>query len=711
MAIKNLSFEIAPHIVEDLGLNLYTSLPRVLVEFIANAYDADSPHAKITMDMQEIAKARTVIKAQWNLEKAESGDPTKIAELESRTLPETLSISIEDHGHGMSVDDLQNKYLMLGRRRRKAENTVRSAANRILMGRKGLGKLAGFGVAHKVTVITRKKGESHSTQIVLDFDELIKQSRTAQIEIPATTLTHGLSKHGTKTILSKLVYDPLKSEQETVCNAIAEHFAQIDPSEFAIRLNGKIVTTEPRTFVYAYPNASLGVEDTVEREYETEDGRKMKFFYRIRFTGEKKQLQARDRGVRVYAHKRLAAAPDLLDLRTGIHGFRNTHYMDAVAYADFVDDQPSDYISTDRQTLRWESPLLEPMRRILTEEMEKACFEYQKVRDDLAKEEAKQDHFTRKLIEQAGLPKHRAKFAYKVAAMLVPVCEKGTSGDEYKTTLPIFVEGLGQGDVLHSLAKMSTAGNPDIKALVGQLSQLTAYEFGDFIRVVHGRLSGIGALRKLVKNVEFSGANNEAELHALFKKNPWLINPTFTQFLTSNENEKTLNTRLAKELKIGEHVASTYNKNDPDEKKALASNKRPDLVFLISNQTLGRIVIVELKAPNTPLHGGHLRQLQEYIRLTQEKLQHWKHLSYTVNGFLIGSHATSQTKAADVLWLKDQIKKNPNNPEWTVLDIMEVLDLTTNAHNELVGIYEAAAAKGDFDEGDDGSTKPVKKSK
>ena len=49
-AAEKLKFKVAPHIVEDLGLNLYTTLPRVLVEFVANAYDADSPYADIRFD-------------------------------------------------------------------------------------------------------------------------------------------------------------------------------------------------------------------------------------------------------------------------------------------------------------------------------------------------------------------------------------------------------------------------------------------------------------------------------------------------------------------------------------------------------------------------------------------------------------------------------------------------------------------------------------
>ncbi len=53
-----LMFRVAPHIVEDLGLNLYTDLPRVLVEFVANAYDADSPDVFIEMDFDDIKRCR-----------------------------------------------------------------------------------------------------------------------------------------------------------------------------------------------------------------------------------------------------------------------------------------------------------------------------------------------------------------------------------------------------------------------------------------------------------------------------------------------------------------------------------------------------------------------------------------------------------------------------------------------------------------------------
>ena len=173
MAREPLKFIVAPHIVQDLGLNLYTTLPRVLVEFVANAYDADSKYARITLDKEEIEKQRKVVKQQWELENAEKqGTGENVIPLAERMLPGDIDIVVEDSGHGMSRDDFKDKFLVAGRRRRQEEQTGRTNGGRILMGRKGLGKLAGFGVAQVITIISRVEEESHATKVTLDYAEL-----------------------------------------------------------------------------------------------------------------------------------------------------------------------------------------------------------------------------------------------------------------------------------------------------------------------------------------------------------------------------------------------------------------------------------------------------------------------------------------------------------------------------------------------------------
>ena len=192
MAEQELKFKVAPHIVEDLGLNLYTNLPRVLVEFIANAYDADSPHAMITLDIAEIEKARAVLKAEWDCEKQKAENSEDVTRLAEQVLPDGITIVIEDAGHGMSRSDLQEKFLIAGRRRRGRDNSeCQSPKGRLLMGRKGLGKLAGFGVAQIVTVITRAEGETHATEIELDYRDLILVENTDEIPIKDRVLNDG----------------------------------------------------------------------------------------------------------------------------------------------------------------------------------------------------------------------------------------------------------------------------------------------------------------------------------------------------------------------------------------------------------------------------------------------------------------------------------------------------------------------------------------
>ena len=696
MTTDSLSFHVAPHIVEDLGLNLYTSLPRVLVELVANAYDADAPSANILMDHAQIKAARVKAKAQWEAAKIEADSQPGLA-LESVTLPTELPITIEDDGCGMSRADLENKYLFLGRRRRAAEHTSYSPKGRRVMGRKGLGKLSGFGVAHRITVQSKVKGDQQCSQITLDFDELVKLEKATDVKIPYTTVRGDVipSASGTRITLSTLVYGPTASREQTILNEIGDHFVPVESGDFSITLNGEQVIPTLREFVYAYPTPDKPARELVDHTLITEDDRSFPIKYRIRFTGEKKHLPARERGVRIYASKRLASVPDLLDLSTGIHGFRNTHYMDGIVYADSLDEREADYISTDRQTLRWDSPLLAPLRKFLTEEMQRACAEFQYERDKRAKREVENDPFTKHQIDKATLSARHRKFSFRVAKMLAPVCEDGLHGNEYKTFLPVLVDGIGHGRILTSLAELSAKGNPDVKVLVADLSQLTAQEFGEFIRIVHGRLNGINALRKLVEMVDFKTENNEDVLHELFKKNPWLIDPTFTQFLTSNQSEATVNKRLTKTLQVGEFTPSDYDKNSEEERQALRKNRRPDLVFLISNRSLSRVVIVELKAPNTPMHGEHLRQLQHYIAGAEAELHNMGQADFRVEGYLIGSKANPQSTANEVVWLNDQIKKVEPRAQWKVFDISEVLSRTEDAHREMLDVYEQATSGGE----------------
>ncbi|MDE0053027.1 MAG: ATP-binding protein [Gammaproteobacteria bacterium] len=110
---------ISLSVLDHLGLNLYSNTPAVISEVIANAWDADATHVEVVIDIA------------------------------------TNSITITDNGHGMDLDDINNRYLRVGYRRRDEQGSE-TARGRSPMGRKGIGKLSLFSIANKISVHTVK---------------------------------------------------------------------------------------------------------------------------------------------------------------------------------------------------------------------------------------------------------------------------------------------------------------------------------------------------------------------------------------------------------------------------------------------------------------------------------------------------------------------------------------------------------------------------
>jgi hypothetical protein len=679
-----LKFKVASHIVEDLGLNLYTSLPRVLVEFIANAYDADSTWVDVRLDLAKISEAREAIKATYKSEQAVAKRTGRLAELEplaNRTLPDATTIVIEDGGCGMSRADLERKFLITGRRRRKEEPELhgRTPGGRPLMGRKGLGKLAGFGVGRTVEVTTRKTGEPHATQITLAYDALAEGSPTDEIPIPEKKLDDGgglPSTGGTRIVLSNLLYDPTETDGPTINGEIAEHFELIEPSEYSIKLNGVEIARHQRPHDFAWPKPELPVEGWATHQWEAEDGRILSFKYRMRFTARKHALLGSRRGVRVYAHNRLASAPSLLKADTNMHGFRMTDYLDAVVHADFIDDEPTDYIATNRQSLRWESPLLTPMHRFLSEEIREACTACQKHREDESPHEVKIDSFTKDEIGRYAFSKRDEKVAYKIAAALNSVCKQGVDDKDYKTNLPVLIESIGHGNVMAAISSLAALDHPDLNRVALEVGRLRRVEIDQLVTNARGRLSAIKALNKIVKDVNFKDGHDEKTVQKLLERSPWLIAPGLSSFVTADQQMDTLVKRLTKELKVG---VDAPTKIDPKE--------RPDLVFLLGSDAAARIVIIELKAPNLMLDSDDLDQLINYIEEVSEWLEDKGKGQVRVTGQLIGSTAPPRSTGRKIRSLRSRTRTAKNEP-WVVRDFVEVLADTEEVHREIIAAYK-----------------------
>lgn len=706
-------FKFAANTLEDLGVNLYNSTGKALVEFVANAWDAYATRVTISFDPDEIAAAKQKCKSEYNKElKAAGSDSNKIAAiapLETRCIETAVSIVIVDDGDGMNRDELEDKFLVVGRRRRKiAELEKPNREKRPIMGRKGLGKLAGFGIAHRVTVTSRAEGDNYSTRITLDYDELVESKGSENgIPVPTDILRgpKGLGKKGTRIELTKLVYQTISSDPENgLSGIISRNFGLIRPTEFGVYLNETLVEPEPRNYQWAYP-----VEEDRPNEAlipgsftDSETGKTFNFRYRFRFTGEADYLQASDRGVRVYAHNRLASKPSMLGLGTSPRGFRYADYLDGVIEADFVDLQPVDLIATDRSDLRWDVPPLADFRAVMGDKLKDALKTFAEFREEKVNAAFKNDEFTKATIDRSELPAHRKKLVRRFAKQLAKSERDGLQSSFYRETVREIVSAFDHGDILsaiHTIAKVET---PELPSLVRELTRLTQREFGEFLRFIQARLVAIEALRKLTGSLDFKAANNEARLHDLFRNNPWLINPQYFEWLTSNRSLDTLAGRIEEHLKIGKR-APTSTRMD---------TRRPDLVSVIANASLGKVVIIELKAENIPLNQDHLEQLKDYIadtvdfvsgRLTGSSDRTLAR-DLSVEGILIGTLPTSKDGGKLHLRLLRSIKEaQTTKPPWRVTDLLTILEETDRVHREFVSLHNELKATGQASgEEDDG---------
>ncbi len=127
-----LPFKVNKEVVSHLSLGLYRNFARAIKELISNAYDAGATEVKIKLD----------------LDKAE--------------------IIVRDNGHGMSLEDIENKFLTIGFVTSPSDKPDELGRYRI--GTFGIGCLSVFPYCDTIHVITKKR----------DNDELIELNIVTQ---------------------------------------------------------------------------------------------------------------------------------------------------------------------------------------------------------------------------------------------------------------------------------------------------------------------------------------------------------------------------------------------------------------------------------------------------------------------------------------------------------------------------------------------------
>lgn len=209
------SLTISLNVLEHLGINLYSNVPSVLSEIVANAWDADAETVRVDWDR---AHGRIVI---------------------------------ADDGSGMTADEVNERFLKVGHRRRDVQPGPTPRFERRPMGRKGIGKLSLFSIAGTVQIETAKDGERSVFRMRLE--DIRKKVRDAggtgtyqPMELPVETIDF---EHGTRITLTELRHRQTIATSRAVRKRVARRFSILGEAyRFTVLIDGQAVVPADRDY-------------------------------------------------------------------------------------------------------------------------------------------------------------------------------------------------------------------------------------------------------------------------------------------------------------------------------------------------------------------------------------------------------------------------------------------------------------------------------
>lgn len=347
IAENPLQMKFEPRTIEHLGVRMYSTLPPALAEMISNSYDADAENVKI--ELHQVG-----------------------------SLPS--SIVIHDDGSGMDLDDINDKFLVIGRNRRDETDEPSPVFGRKATGKKGLGKLALFGLAKKIQITSIKGGKKNT--FTLDWDTLKASTGIYKPDWDAQNEDTDEPK-GTRIKLSKL-----KRKTPFDVTGLANSLAQIFlfDDNFNLEITGPSGQTELVTNLRRYQQINEefswdeGDWDVENEDYSEVEGKIISSFKPI---SPKSGL----RGITIFSRGKLVNAPEFFSESTSSHFYQ---YITGYIVADFIDEFPEDVISTNRQALDWEHPEMAKFREYLKNVVSNVGKFWRKKRKDKKTEEIKE---------------------------------------------------------------------------------------------------------------------------------------------------------------------------------------------------------------------------------------------------------------------------------------------------------------------------------
>lgn len=593
------------NIIEHLGLKLYQNKPtNVLAELVSNSWDADAKHVWIDLLTNE------------------HGGPS--------------AISVADDGTGMGVGDLFDRYLVVGLPKRDPSKAdERTAGGRLPMGRKGIGKLAPFGVAKQLDLITVK--DRAVTWLRFDYEEMLAESSKSGES----------SRYKPEEYCRRVPFDYVDASVAGVHKGVVEKFLgrissvgngtlvlstrltvkrPITPDVLRQSLGRRFTVTLARPDFKVTVNDEGVSEKDAFPEWELRLPAEGEDTFQVDTPAGKREVSCwvgfvksaswshEEAGVGVYAHGKIAQDRPFFFGNKGNEIF--SRYMYGVISADWIDELSHDAISTDRTSVDWEDENLDGLYKWGASQVKAWIGAYEKHRKQEATNENK--ILVDEVVGRDATLKLRDTEKEHLVDLLADVTPKlGKEAENREKLVEATVRAW-----IHEPARRL------IKKLWEEASEFDAHKFTATVRQLSDQLvpeslslavafaQRVYALTQLERHILHG---KETQLQKLIEEFPWILNSEYESVFARHSLK-----RLVEEAEA-EGLMQHRNVHLPEN----SQYTKPDFVFL-GDASDSYILVVELKGPDDTAAWPEFQQLTSYIGYLQSRFT-----SATVEGILV----------------------------------------------------------------------------
>ena len=619
--------------IKHLGLQMYSTLPPVIGELVANAWDANATEVKITIP------------------------DTPIDE-------QTSEIIVQDDGDGMSDEDIRGKYLIIGRDRREEEQSDKTRLGRKIMGRKGIGKFSAFGIAKEI-VIESKQGNIVS-HFAMNYDELMRKGDDRVIEFPPLDPTGDVDK-GTKITLRHITKFKTRSIPiMRIRRGLARRFAIIgktpgvDTLGFDVVINDEPISPEDRDLQQLLDTDMDGnpyLWEYNDEEIEPDTGWTVSGWIGAldRTSAEDDGI---DRGIVLMARGKMVQEPFVFNTVVGQQYALS--YLIGELNVEFVDDEIEDTIATTRNSLVWDTERNTALMEWGQKEVNNCAREWGK-RRSADNERKLQEHELYREFQQRAQEIGNQR-ALKIADDFLRdfILKNPDANDEQLEGLIKMCLNFLEFDAFWEIIdNIKAAQIENVDTLIELFREWEIVEAKEMARVTAGRIETIEKLQRLIE----TNALEVPTVHDFLKEFPWVIDPRWTL--------------VADEVWYTELLRTQFPESDdvPEE------NKRIDFLCVGGDTNL---VVVEIKRPGSKVNKDDLDQIEEYVNFTRDQIDR------TTDPACVYKQVTGYLLCGDLVdnYRVREKRKNLAEVEIYVRRYGNLLGMVKQAHAEFLERYD-----------------------